>query len=234
MRLVLLLTLLASCGRDAVGDRLDALCDGCTLDVPSRKGPVPLLVVLHGNHETAADAAKRWRSAALARGWAVLALQCPRAQGCDDEARWYKWGGAPSWIFDQIAQARTRHAFDAKRMYLAGWSGGASYMGMMAPHWEHRFAAVVFHGGGQPPGDADACPRHLPAYFLVGNENPDHGAARRLRDYWQSCGQEVRWDLIDGAGHAEEAAALDTAKAMHILGWLESRHPTKPGLVSAR
>jgi hypothetical protein len=44
----------------------------------------------------------------------------------------------------------------------------------------------------------------------------------------------VRWDLIDGAGHAEEAAALDTAKAKHILGWLESRHPTKPGLCEAK
>jgi poly(3-hydroxybutyrate) depolymerase len=232
MRLVLLLSLLASCGHDALGDRPDAPCDGCTLDLPSRSGPLPLLVVLHGDHETAADAAKRWRSAALARGWAVLSLQCPTKLGCDEQARWYKWAGAPNWIFDQIAEVHRHHEIDVKRTFLAGWSGGATYIGMKAPEWEHRFAAVVFHGGGQPPRDGDACPRHLPAYFLVGNENPAHGAARRLRDYWKSCGQELQWDLIDGANHADEAAALDTAKAMHILGWLD--HRRRPPLVSTR
>src|SRR5215210_3225714 len=100
-RFVGLLILLAACGRDAVSDReqvdvlspVKAPCEGCTLDMPPRTEPVPLLVVMHGNWETAADAAKRWRGAALARGWGVLSLQCPRALGCDDEHRWYRWRG---------------------------------------------------------------------------------------------------------------------------------------------
>jgi len=223
----LILTLASACGRDAVGDREDLSlppveppCEGCTLDVPARKGPVPLLVVLHGNRETAADAAKRWRSAALARGWAVLALQCPAQLGCDDEARWYRWRGNPQWVFDQIAGVKRE--IDRKRVYLVGWSGGASYIGMMAPHWHRKFAAVVFHGGGQPPSK-ERCPRDLPAYFLVGDLNPTHSAAQRLRDYWSECGLEHRWDLIEGADHAREDAALDTVKAMTILEWLDRR-----------
>jgi poly(3-hydroxybutyrate) depolymerase len=238
-RLALLTFVAAACGRDAVSDRehvdplapVQAPCEGCTLDVPPRTDPVPLLVVLHGNRETASDAAKRWRSAALARGWAVLALQCPRSLGCDEQARWYKWGGDPRWIFDQIAEVGKQRPLDSARLYIAGWSGGATYIGMMAPHWQRRFAAVVFHGGGQPP-TGDDCPRELPAYFLVGNENPAHPAAVRLRDYWRRCGQEHEWDLLDGANHPKEAAALDTSKARSILEWLDRR--SRPPLVSAR
>lgn len=238
-RFAVLLILFAACGRDAVsdGEQVDVLspvkppCEGCTLDVPPRTEPVPLLVVMHGNWETAADAAKRWRGAALARGWAVLSLQCPRALGCDDQHRWYRWRGEPDWVFDQIREVNKQRPLDASRIYLAGWSGGATYMGMMAPHWQTRFAAVVFHGGGQPPSK-DSCPRALPAYFLVGNENPAHPAAVRLRDYWKECGQEVEWDLIDGANHKKEDDALDTTKAMSILEWLDRR--SRPPLVSAR
>lgn len=231
--------LASACGRDAVSDReqvdllapVKAPCEGCTLDIPPRTEPVPLLVVLHGNWETASDAAKRWRGAALARGWAVLGLQCPRALGCDDQARWYRWRGDPQWVFDQIAEVGKQRPLDSARMYIAGWSGGATYLGMMAPHWQRRFAAVVFHGGGQPP-HADDCPRELPAYFLVGDENPAHPAAVRLREYWKRCGQELAWDLLDGANHAKEDAALDANKAMVILEWLDRR--SRPPLVSSR
>jgi poly(3-hydroxybutyrate) depolymerase len=234
-----LLLLVAACGRDAVSDReqvdvsspVTAPCEGCTLDVPPRTDPVPLLVVMHGNRESAADAAKRWRGAALARGWAVLSLQCPRAFGCDDQHRWYKWRGEPEWVFDQIRAVGKQRPLDAARIYLAGWSGGATYIGMLAPIWQTRFAAVVFHGGGQPPSKSE-CPRELPAYFLVGNENPAHSAAVRLRDYWKECGQELEWDLLHGADHPKEEAALDSNKAMSILEWLERR--SRPPLVSAR
>jgi poly(3-hydroxybutyrate) depolymerase len=237
-RYALLLFLAVACGRDAASDRDDVSleppkppCDGCTLDVPPRTDPIPLLVVLHGNDESAGDAADRWRPAALSRGWAVLALRCPRGDGCDERGRWYRWRGEPDWVFAQVAEASRDRAFDRRRIYLAGWSGGASYMGLMAPHWHRRFAAVVFHGGGQPPAE-DGCPRDLPAYFLVGDRNPAHPSAIRLRTYWEQCGQEVRWDLVEGANHAKEDEALDAVKAMQILGWLDRR--ARAPLVSVR
>jgi poly(3-hydroxybutyrate) depolymerase len=239
-RFVLLTVLLAACGRDAVsdGEQVDVLtpvkppCAGCTLDMPPTTKPVPLLVVLQGDRGTAEEATERWRGAALARGWAVLGLQCPRTLGCDDQARWYKWAGEPDWVLEQVAEVGKQRPLDAARVYLAGWSGGATYIGMMAPHWQTRFAAVVFHGGGQPPLSKSGCPSALPAYFLVGNENPAHPAAVRLRDYWKECSQELEWDLVDGANHAKEEQALDPEKAMSILEWLDRR--SRPPLVSAR
>lgn len=238
-RHLLLCTLLLGACREAASEaeELDLAppkppCAGCTLDLPPSTRAVPLLVVLHGNWETAADAAARWRGAALARGWGVLALQCPRAEGCDDQARWYRWRGEPTWIVDQIAEVGRKRPIDESKIYLVGWSGGATYIGMMAPQWSSVFAAVVFHGGGQPPSSDGCPPRALPAYFLVGDKNPAHPAARRLRDYWESCRQEHVWDLVEGANHAREEAALDHVKAMSILQWLD-RHERAP-LLSKR
>lgn len=199
-------------------------CRGCTIDAPTmRKGDLPLLVVLHGNKEHAPAAAARWRSAALERGWVVLALECPREDGCED-GKWYAWNRAPSWIQAQVDALAQQLPIDRSKRYLAGWSGGASYIGMNA-HRLSGFAAVVFHGGGQPPlGNVDDCPGSaLPAYFLVGDGNPAHGAAVRLKTYLEKCGQELSWDLLPGAGHGAEAKALDHEKAHAILAWLERR-----------
>ena len=197
-----------------------APCAGCALDVPRRHGRVPLLVIMHGDHERASTAADRWRNAARARGWAVLSLQCP----CESES-WYKWDGSPSWIRAKVDAVARKIAVDRDRIYLVGWSGGATYIGMNAPAWSSEFAAVVIHGGGQPPDD-EACPSHLPAYFLVGDRNPSFPAAKRLRAYLETCGQEVRWDLVKGGDHPDEDDALDAGKARTILGWLD-RHRRK-------
>jgi poly(3-hydroxybutyrate) depolymerase len=184
--------------------------------------PRPLLVVLHGNNETADERSERWREATERRGWKLLALDCPLERGCDDRGRWYAWDGDPSWVHERV-KALTAHArIDLSRVYLAGWSGGATYIGKKLPAWETMFAGVVLHGGGVPPSD-DECPsRRLPAYFLVGDENPTHRATQRLREYFERCGEDVRWDLIPGANHLEEDEALTPEKADEILRWLES------------
>lgn len=227
---VSLLLALTGCG-DASGDVVPPAppCEKCTLDVPpSARTPVPLLVVMHGNHEDAADAARRWREAARARNWAVLSLHCPRGNGCED-GKWYQWKQTPEWVTQQVAELGRTLDIDETRLFLAGWSGGATAIGKHATSWDRMFAAVVFHGGGQPPPDR-ICPAHeLPAYFLVGDENPAHPAAKRLRGYYESCGQEYVWDLVPGANHAREDQALDREKAIQILDWLD-QHARRPNV----
>jgi poly(3-hydroxybutyrate) depolymerase len=196
-------------------------CKGCIFEAPKGDDPVPLVVVLHGDREHAPAAAERWRAAVAKRGWALLAIDCPADRGC--EASWWKWNGDPSYVFEQIDAVAKQRAIDPARVYLVGWSGGASYIGYHAQAWSARFAAVVLHGGGMPPA-SDGCPDGgLPAYFLVGNENPQHHLAVDLRAYFDGCKHDVEWDLVEGADHAKEEAALTAKKAASILDWLGRR-----------
>lgn len=190
-------------------------------EAPAGKDPVPLVVVLHGDREHASAAAARWHAAAKKRGWALLALECPKTEGCKDS--WWKWDGDPSWIGEQIDAIGKTRAIDRAHVYLVGWSGGGSYIGYRAQAWSARFAALVVHGGGMAPASAD-CPEHaLPVYFLVGDRNPLHELAKRLRVYFDGCKQDVVWDLVKGADHEKEEAALTPKKAEAILGWLAER-----------
>lgn len=202
----------------AVGSAAPAPCARCSLELPAHPdGAVPLLVVLHGDRERAATAAARWRGATQRRGWALLALQCPVDQGCKDS--WWQWNGAPSWLVDQVAAVASTAAIDPARIYLAGWSGGATYLGMHAAAWPTTFAAVVVHGGGHEP-HADCPAAALPAYFLVGDRNPLHALVKDLRAWFDGCHQDVVWDLVRGGDHDKEDRALDRKKALAILDWL--------------
>lgn len=193
-------------------------CTSCTLDVPAKlDAPAPLLVVLHGDRDHAKDQAAKWRVAAKDRGFVLLALECPRSEGC--KGSWWQWAGDPAWLIAQVDAVAKRVSIDPKRVYLAGWSGGASYIGMIAPAWAERFAGLVIHGGGMAP--QAQCPGHVArTYFLVGDANPLHGLAQDLRAWTERCTGEVRWDLVKRGDHAAEEKALTRAKARTILDWL--------------
>jgi poly(3-hydroxybutyrate) depolymerase len=198
-------------------------CARCTLDVPAKaEGDRPLLVVLHGDREHAPAAAARWRAAAKAKDWVLLSLECPKSEGCTDS--WWQWAGDPAWITAQIAAVQKLTAIDAARIYLAGWSGGASYIGMIGSAWPSLIAGVVIHGGGMAPSAKDCPVKPLPAYFLVGDANPLHRLARDLRGWFESCKEDVEWDLVKRGDHAREERALTKAKAIAILNWLAA-HP---------
>ncbi len=198
-------------------------CDRCVLEIPAKHDdPVPIVVVLHGDRESATSAAAPWHAAVASRGWVLLSLQCPTDQGCKDS--WWKWDGEPSWVRDQLAKVEKQVAIDPARRYLVGWSGGASWMGWRAQDWIGTFAAIVIHGGGIAPR-AEACPSDaLPAYFLVGDRNPLHGHARELREWFDGCHQAIVWDLVKGGDHDKEERALDKKKATAILEWLFHAH----------
>jgi predicted esterase len=155
------------------------------------------------------------------RGWALLSLECPHDRDCKDS--FWQWDGDPSWVIDQVAALTKQIRIDPDRMFLIGWSGGASYIGAHAVAWAGTFAAVVFHGGGMAPHTTD-CPKRLPAYFLVGDRNPLHHLAKDLRAYFDRCKQDVTWDLLKGADHAKEETALGPKKTQTILTWLEQQH----------
>lgn len=222
MRRVLVLLAFASVAVRADATEHTPPCRGCTLDVAAAaRDPVPLVVVLHGDTDNGRERAAKWREAVLRRGWALLSLDCPERLGCTGGS-WYKWRHDPGWVREQVREVVDRMRIDTSRIYLVGWSGGATFIGKHLQEWPELFAAIVIHGGGVPPRSDDCPDRPFPAYFLVGDENPGHGAARRLREHFEDCDQDVRWDLLPGANHAKEDAALTPAKADQILRWLES------------
>lgn len=217
------IALLVACmmARAAIAAAEPAPCARCTLDLPAKHdAALPLLVVLHGDRERASTAAARWRAAARERGWAVLALQCPVDLGC--KGSWWQWDGEPSWIADQVAAVARTTPIDPARIFAAGWSGGATYLGMHAPAWTATFAALVIHGGGHTP-DAECPTTPLPAYFLVGDRNPLHRLVQDLRGWFDGCQQDIVWDLVRGGDHDREDRALDRKKATAILDWLAER-----------
>ena len=178
---------------------------------PASAEPKPLLVVLHGDGERASAARTRWERVAKQRGFVVFAPQVPSGTS------WWKWNGDPQWLKDRVAKIA---GVDPKRIYAAGWSGGATYLGMRAHAWGDTFAALVAHGGGMAPAD-DACPdRTPPAYFLVGDANPLHHLAGDMHEFFARCEKAVVWDLVRGGDHAGERRALDAKKARVILDWL--------------
>ncbi len=204
-------------------DAAAAPCKQCVLDIPPKRAdPAPVLVVLHGDRELAPAAANRWRAATRERGWVLLSLQCPRDKGCKDS--WWQWDGDTRWVKDQVDAVAHDLAIDPARVYLAGWSGGASYLGSRVQEWTDTFAAVVVHGGGIYPFVETCAPRALPAYFLVGDKNPLHGHAVELRGWFDDCKQDVVWDLVAGGDHDKEDRALDKKRALAILDWLAAHH----------
>jgi poly(3-hydroxybutyrate) depolymerase len=200
-------------------------CPGCLVEVPPAAGERPAVVIaMHGNNETAADAAKRWRAAAAARGHVLLALECPRDQGCDG-GKWYEWPKTTAYVRRALETLDKQLPIDRDRVYLIGWSGGASAIGRHLAAWDDFATAIVLHGGGMPPVDGRCA--NVPAYFLVGDANPGHRAAVALRQHLAKCGSEVEWDVMPDADHAAEDAALDRTKASKIISWLDDRARTE-------
>ena len=202
-------------------ETIDAVCSGCRVAWPTAAEPAPLLVVLHGDGQSAAAVYARWRPWAEARGVAIFAPACPASAGC--KGSWWRWDGDPAWLRGAIDRLAEAHPIDRDRIWALGWSGGASYLGWRTQAFERTFAAIVFHGGGVPPAD-DACPA-TPAsvLFLSGDRNPLHYLAVDLRRHYEACGQAVDWRLLHGADHEAEWAALDAHTGGAIFDWLATK-----------
>jgi predicted esterase len=201
--------------------RRNVPCEGCVLvPAPRPEVPAPLLVLLHGDEGNPSVILPRWSRAARERGHAVLALRCPRDEGCS-HGSWWRWSGDPAWITRQIDAAARVIAVDRSRVFLSGWSGGASYLGLVAPQLR-GIAGLNLSGGGLPPRDKGCPPCQPPVYFLAGNGNPLHHLAVAAKDAFLGCGSEVEWALLPGKDHGGELAALDARRTGQILAWLEA------------
>ena len=116
------------------------------------KGPLPLVVMLHGCKQTATDFAESTRMNQLAerKGFAVLYPQQSAAADANRCWHWYRratqqGNGDVSLIAEMIQQLRARHRLDTTRTYVAGLSAGAGLATILALRHPQLIAAAGLH-----------------------------------------------------------------------------------------
>ncbi len=130
---------------------------------------LPLLVMLHGCGQDAADFAASTRMNLLARRERFMVLY-PEQDRMSSAQRCWNWydtrsgraQGEAALVLAAIAQVCLIHGADASRVALVGLSAGAGMAALLATRHPTRFAAVAMHSG-VAPGVADSTATALAA-----------------------------------------------------------------------
>jgi polyhydroxybutyrate depolymerase len=221
-----LLVLTATIARaEPAGEAIEGWpCKGCVTFAPASDGsPRPLLIALHGDDGGTGKLFRALRPACEQERVILVSLRCPIELGC--RTSYWQWHGTsthdPGWIRAQIAAAEARFPVDTSRIYAAGYSGGATYLGWYAPTFPGDFAAVAHIAGGMPWGTP--CPTcKVPVLFTLGAADPMLVPyTRPLRDYYEACGgHEIVWKTLPGVTHDGIIPTVQAAKGKEILAWL--------------
>ncbi|MBA3452435.1 MAG: hypothetical protein H0T42_04985 [Deltaproteobacteria bacterium] len=225
----------------ALGNSLGP-CPDCRVHVPASYTPgtpMPLLVALHGDEgrdfgraSATQGVINSWKAAADQQGYIVFAPACPASAGCN--GAWSDWLAAQSyrltpatlaWLDAQVDAIEAMYNVELDREMLAGYSGGAYWLGYYAQARGDRFAGVAMVAGGMPAYTANhGCPVcKIPGYFLGGNMDFRTQQMSDTANAFDRCGEEIRTDLIAGGTHQSTIASLGSGKALEILTWLDAR-----------
>lgn len=172
----------------------------------------PLLVLLHGSMGTGASMIAMWRVAAEKSG---IVLVAPNAL---DARAWQLQSDGPRFIRAAIGLVATRHAVDASRIYLFGYSGGAVYALTLSMLESQLFAATATYAGAWASAAEfraiGLAARKIPVVLFIGDNDVYFplNDARRTKRALRSMGHEVDVHVLTGYGHGYTKVA-DTVNA---------------------
>jgi poly(hydroxyalkanoate) depolymerase family esterase len=159
------------------------------LYLPDQPAPArgwPLIVMLHGCHQSATQFAQGTRMNLVAeqKGYAVLypqQLASAQAQRC---WRWYdqatqQGGGDTALLAALVAKVAAQHGVDMRRVYACGLSAGAGMAAVLALNHPELIAAVGLHSGpvfgaGHTPAGA----LHVMRHGAAAHADAIHGVLR--------------------------------------------------------
>jgi poly(hydroxyalkanoate) depolymerase family esterase len=210
-------------------------------------GPRPLVLMLHGGTQTAADFAAATRMSELAEEHGFL-VAYPEQDTSANAMRYWNWfepddqrrgAGEPAILVGIVAEVAAQYEVDRERVYVAGFSAGAAMAAVLGAAYPDVFAAVGVHSG-LPQGCAtdvgsafaamrSARPgrplaRPVPVIAFHGDADPTVAVENAARVVEQFTGGPLRGDTLVERGPGRPATRLVVRRAGEPVGELWTVH----------
>ena len=189
-----------------------------TLYVPTTgTGPRPLVVMLHGGTQTAADFATATRMSELAEEHGVL-VAYPEQVTSANAMRYWNWfepgdqrrgAGEPAVLAGIVDEIAREHEVDRERVFVAGFSAGAAMAAVLGAAYPDVFAAVD---------------RPVPVIAFHGDADSTVGVDNATRVVEQFTGGAVRGDTLVERGPGRPATRVVVRRDGDVTGELWTVH----------